>query len=95
MQEARDLFNTRGYRSVTVQDFAERLGISIKTIYQYFSSKEEIATAIVEESMGDIGHVQVTSMFILPGTDPIFVIKEIINNMQDEMTRLGPLLGGI
>lgn len=89
LQAARDLFNTRGYRSVTIQDLAEKLGMSKKTIYQSFSSKEEIATAVVEETMEAVRKVLHISK--LPQSDPLFVIKEILIHVKDESMRFGPL----
>lgn len=48
VQAADALFNTRGYRSVTMADLASELGMSKKTLYLSFSSKAEIAETIVE-----------------------------------------------
>lgn len=89
LQTAHVMFNTRGYRSVTIKDLADKLGMSKKTIYQYFSSKEEIAIAVVEESMERIN--QVAKISELPNLDPIFVIKDILIHAKEESMRFGPL----
>jgi AcrR family transcriptional regulator len=93
LQVARDLFNARGYRSVTVQELAEKLGISKKTIYQYFTSKEEIATAVVEETMESLDEIQVQfiNMAKESQSDPLFLIKEILIHAKNESMRFGPL----
>ena len=89
LQAARELFNTRGYRSVTIQDLAEKLGMSKKTVYQYFSSKEEIATAVVEETMDKV--YQVLHMPDLASSDPLSAIQEILVHVKDDTKRFGPL----
>lgn len=89
IQVAHKMFNTRGYRSVTIKDLADQLGMSKKTIYQYFSGKEEIATAVVEECMRRLDEVaKITDM---PDLDPQDAIKEILMRSKEETLRLGPL----
>lgn len=89
LQAGHELFDSRGYRSVTVKDLADKLGMSKKTIYQYFSSKEEIATEVVEESMLRLN--QATDIAEYSSSDPLSVIKAIFNNLRDESMRFGPL----
>jgi AcrR family transcriptional regulator len=45
-QAAHDLFMKYGIRSVSMDDIARHLGMSKKTIYQSFSEKDEIVTAV-------------------------------------------------
>lgn len=40
-----ELFSTKGYQAATVEDIADRAGVSIRTFYRYCSSKEEVLTA--------------------------------------------------
>lgn len=47
--KARDLFMRYGFRSVTMDEIAGQLGVSKKTIYQYFTDKD----SLVEEVMQD------------------------------------------
>ena len=42
------LFNSRGYKSVTMREIAKHLGMSSKTLYAHFSSKEEIAEDVLD-----------------------------------------------
>lgn len=42
LTESSNLFRRRGIRSVTMDDIARELGISKKTIYQYFNNKADI-----------------------------------------------------
>lgn len=43
-----ELFTTNGFKSVTMDDIANELGISKKTIYQHFSSKNELVKETVD-----------------------------------------------
>jgi AcrR family transcriptional regulator len=45
--KAREEFFTHGFSKVTTDELAEALGISKKTLYQHFSSKEELLRAAV------------------------------------------------
>lgn len=89
LQAAHELFDNRGYRSVTIKDLADKLGMSKKTIYQYFYSKEEIATAVVEEAMQKMD--QAFHISELPKADPLLAVKKMLLLAKDESMRLGPL----
>lgn len=89
LRTAHNLFNARGYRNVTVQDLADELGMSKKTIYQYFEGKEQIAEAVVEESIKKITEIMQRSG--LHGDNPLAAFKEVFINADDEYFRLGPL----
>ena len=40
-----------GIRSVSMDDIAAHLGMSKKTIYQYFADKDELVDAVVEDDI--------------------------------------------
>lgn len=46
LKSADELFNRYGIRSVSMDDIAQALSISKKTIYQYFKDKDELVTLI-------------------------------------------------
>jgi AcrR family transcriptional regulator len=48
-KKADELFNKYGIRSVTMDEIATQLGMSKKTIYQYFSDKDELVDAVIAE----------------------------------------------
>ncbi|SFG71081.1 transcriptional regulator, TetR family [Desulfotomaculum arcticum] len=56
-----DLSSTMGFYNVTMDELASRAGMSKRTIYRYFRSKEEIIEAVLDEFMnkvaGGIGQV--------------------------------------
>ncbi len=50
---ARELVNETDGREFTVQDVVDRMRVSTKTFYQYFSSKDELVVALFEEVQGE------------------------------------------
>jgi AcrR family transcriptional regulator len=51
LQKAHDLFMRYGIRSITMDEIAAQLGISKKTIYQFFTDKDEIVEAVVAQEI--------------------------------------------
>jgi len=50
----RELARTRGFYAVTVDDLAAAAGVSKKTVYRYFRSKEAIIEATLEDFMNKV-----------------------------------------
>lgn len=50
-QKADELFARYGIRSITMDEIASQLGMSKKTIYQYFSDKDELVDAVIANVM--------------------------------------------
>src|SRR5829696_9202746 len=44
--KAHELFNRYGIRSVSMDDIAAQLGMSKKTLYQYYADKEELVSGV-------------------------------------------------
>jgi AcrR family transcriptional regulator len=49
LEKSTEQFMRYGIRSVSMDDIASLLGISKKTIYQYFADKEELVDAVMQE----------------------------------------------
>ena len=49
LEKATDLFMRYGIRSITMDEIAAQLGISKKTIYQFYADKDEIVDAVVSQ----------------------------------------------
>ena len=49
LEKATDLFMRYGIRSITMDEIAAQLGISKKTIYQFFTDKDAMVEAVVNE----------------------------------------------
>ena len=50
-EKAHSLFMQYGLRSVSMDDIAGSLGMSKKTIYQYYSDKDELIVAVISEEL--------------------------------------------
>lgn len=53
-EQAKQLFMRYGIRSVSMDDIAVGLGMSKKTIYQYFTDKNELVDAIIVQDLQDM-----------------------------------------
>jgi AcrR family transcriptional regulator len=47
LEKAHDMFMRYGIRSVSMDDIAAQLGMSKKTLYQYFSDKDELVEGVI------------------------------------------------
>ena len=53
---ATTMFATRGFDNVTVSEVAARVGVSEKTIYNYFPNKEAMVLDSADESLAEMAH---------------------------------------
>lgn len=51
LDAALDVFVTRGYAATRLDDIAKQAGISKGTLYLYFTSKEDLFTAVIRENV--------------------------------------------
>jgi AcrR family transcriptional regulator len=51
--KAHELFNRYGIRSVSMDDIAAQLGMSKKTLYQYYTDKDELVNAVFSGMMDE------------------------------------------
>ena len=51
LAKAADLFLRYGIRSITMDEIAAQLGISKKTIYQFFTDKDDMVDAVIEQEI--------------------------------------------
>lgn len=82
--KAEELFRAYGVRSVTMDEIATQLGISKKTIYQYFADKEEIVAAVFQQMIS--GHKECCLKDKASAQDPIHEIF-LAHDMAVEMFR--------
>jgi len=54
ISKAKDLFLKLGFKSVTMDDIASEMSISKKTIYKFFSNKDVLIQATIEEFHNEI-----------------------------------------
>ena len=72
-----ELFLTAGIKSVTMDDIARHLGMSKKTIYQFFKDKNELVIALVKKKIAE-DEAQMNEIISRSAN----VIEEMINMMK-------------
>jgi AcrR family transcriptional regulator len=83
LDAAREAFATRGFAATTMDDIAQRVGISRSAIYTRFETKEALFRALVE---GLIGHVLPEALPDLAGISATDALRRFIHVV---MVRLG------
>jgi AcrR family transcriptional regulator len=89
IKTAGEMFNCRGYRNVTIDDIAGRLGMSKKTIYQYFSRKEDIAEEVMQAFFINIDGRK--ELLLSSKDDPLTRLKQILTLVKKELSQINPL----
>src|SRR6201985_325403 len=90
IQGGEELFLKAGIKSVTMDDIAKHLGMSKKTIYQFFKDKNELVLALVKRKLQD-DEDQMCAIISKSGN----VIEEMINMMkcsEEIFSRINPIV---
>lgn len=77
------LFKEKGYEDVTISDIAKEADVGVGTIYNYFSSKNEILLSIVAEICAE----KKPEEKIHPG-DPVRTLVDYLSAYFDEFVKL-------
>ncbi|NQW36763.1 MAG: TetR/AcrR family transcriptional regulator [Flavobacteriales bacterium] len=81
IEKSTSMFLTLGFKSVTMDDIAEKMGISKKTIYTHFSNKEDLIEAssffIFEQINKSITKIEEKKLNPIEET---FKIKEVVSH---------------
>jgi AcrR family transcriptional regulator len=91
IEKAAELFLTVGFKSITMDDIASKMGISKKTLYKYFANKE----LLVDETTMDFQrkiHTKIEDI-IAKNYNPIKELFEIKKSIQGffQITETSPL----
>ena len=90
IQGGEDLFLKAGIKSVTMDDIAKHLGMSKKTIYQFFKDKNELVIALVAKKLKE-DEDSLSDIINQSGN----VIEKMINMMkcsEDIFSRINPIV---
>ena len=90
LQGGEELFLSAGIKSVTMDDIARHLGMSKKTIYQFFKDKNELVIALVKKKLQE-DEDQMCVIISKSGN----VIEEMINMMkcsEEIFSRINPIV---
>ncbi|PJJ84857.1 TetR/AcrR family transcriptional regulator [Mucilaginibacter auburnensis] len=90
LQGGEELFLKAGIKSVTMDDIARQVGMSKKTIYQFFKDKNELVIALVRKKLEEDEFM--IKDIIAKSTN---VIEEMINMMkcsEEVFSRINPIV---
>src|SRR5690242_20497966 len=68
LEAAEAVFSERGFGGARVEEIAERAGVSVGTLYNYFDARRAILDAVLEASWRDLG--EALRGDLLPETAP-------------------------
>lgn len=75
LKAAAELFQETGFHSATTHAVAERAGISVGLIYQYFGNKEDLLRAVIVDILGDFRDL-VAPRLEAAGPDPVARLRQ-------------------
>lgn len=88
--KAEELFMQYGIRSVSMDDIANNLGMSKKTLYQYYADKDELVDAVVE---GHIKEIQTDCLGCREDAkDAVHEIFITMERIMQEFNNMNPML---
>jgi AcrR family transcriptional regulator len=90
LEKATDLFMRYGIRSITMDEIAAQLGISKKTIYQFFTDKDAMVEAVVNEEMKR--NEDDCRGFSLEAENAVHEIFLALDNVQEMLKTMNPQL---
>jgi AcrR family transcriptional regulator len=85
LDAASQLFDERGIDRVTMAEITSVSGVQASTIYQYFSSKDDIVWEIVGELMGERGDIAGAAMKDAPNS--LARITTLLEIMADDLSK--------
>jgi len=86
---ARAHFFSHGFRSVTMDDLAEELGISKKTLYAHFPSKIELLEAVLADKFASV-EAKLNAITRAHPHDFSRALHELLANTQRELNEIKP-----
>jgi AcrR family transcriptional regulator len=87
LAKGHELFLKFGIRSVTMDEIASQLGMSKKTIYQFFSDKDELVDAVAEAHIMENQHRCVADKQTAKNAiHEIFLTMDMIQEMMSDMS---------
>lgn len=88
--KAADLFCRYGIRTITMDEIASQLGISKKTIYQFFTDKDDMVSAVIEQEIQrnelECSHFRETA------TDAVHQIFLALESLEEMLKYTNPLM---
>lgn len=89
VEAARAHFFCHGFRSVTMDELAEELGISKKTLYAHFPGKIELLEAVLADKFAGV-EAKLNEISRAHPHDFSMALHELLANMQRELDEIKP-----
>ncbi|WP_347488809.1 TetR/AcrR family transcriptional regulator [Desulfoscipio sp. XC116] len=90
-----ELSHTRGFYNVTMDELAAQAGMSKRTVYRYFSGKEEIIEAVLDEFMASVAGGIEQIIIANEGKEPTDMFEELVKHFTQSAGKLiNPLVLG-
>ncbi|MEI7588790.1 MAG: TetR/AcrR family transcriptional regulator [Chitinophagia bacterium] len=89
LNKARELMFQTGVKHVTMDDLANQLGISKKTIYQYYKDKDALVCSVVENELAN--HALFCNQSVLAADNAVHEIFLLMAVIQEMFNRMNPL----
>lgn len=89
LNKARELMFQTGVKHVTMDDLANQLGISKKTIYQYYKDKDALVSSVVENELTN--HALFCNQSVLAADNAVHEIFLLMRVIQEMFNRMNPL----
>ena len=83
IKAAKGLFASHGFFNTSVADIVKACGLPVGTIYTYFSSKDEIVRAIVDEGWADL-HTRLKNL-LAESNDVTVRLQSLLHNFLPEL----------
>jgi AcrR family transcriptional regulator len=79
IQATAQILVTRGYDAITTDAVAERAGVSIGSLYQYFPNKESLVAALIRDHAGEILGTVRAALLKSSAASPEMVLRALIH----------------
>ncbi len=90
LEGARELFFKHGTKTITMDDIAKHLGMSKKTLYQYFSNKNEVVESMMLRQLHE--HECECQRMANESSNVIEEVFSIMKNMGEFFSQMNPNL---
>jgi AcrR family transcriptional regulator len=86
LNTANEMFLTLGFKSVTMDDIAEKMSISKKTIYTFYKTKSKLVEACVMDVFNAVSHgIDQICIIGLNPIEELFEVKDfVLNHLKSE-----------
>ncbi|GIH03004.1 TetR family transcriptional regulator [Rhizocola hellebori] len=74
---AREIFAERGYHGTSIRDIAKHAGLSLSALYYWYSSKQELLAALIEEADVDY-HARCERALAAVGDKPVDRLRALV-----------------